>query len=498
MAPEQADQSSVTPATDVWALGLIAFFLLTGRPFWRSANDDNSTIPMVLKEVLFEPIASASVRAHELGRGLPYGFEEWFSHCVSRDPAMRFPDAGQAGDALVSILGGAPPPSVLASEAYPGGYAAQGGVISATGMQPSSGGGYVSNPGQPSSGGGYGSGPVQQPSGGAYGSGPVVPQTHTGQMPQRPQQGYVGTSASVSQHGARPLTAPLPVQPAISGTGVPGAYSIPDAGEVQPRATKKFPVGVAVAIILAVAGVGAAGVFLLTKKPPATQATVTPIGSNGPVSSSDATVVAEAKKLSEEGKFDLAHQRLQQIPATSEARQSDAYRDVEFKWATETLLLAEKTADVTTKRALLTSVTQCASVDETLRSSAKEKLVAIDAPDAGPVARGGGRHPPAAANPTPSPPSSGATINNSTTNLQPGFQPTPNVPPPSPFGGRTVSEFAASSAQSDWITVRQVEDPRVRSQTATLQEAHALAEACHKLKDKPCETMARQYLKNHR
>jgi len=38
----------------------------------------------------------------------------------------------------------------------------------------------------------------------------------------------------------------------------------------------------------------------------------------------------------------------------------------------------------------------------------------------------------------------------------------------------------------------------VRSQTATLQEAHALAEACHKLKDKPCETMARQYLKNHR
>ena len=494
MAPEQADQSSVTPATDVWALGLIAFFLLTGRPFWRSANDDNSTIPMVLKEVLFEPIAPASVRAQELGRALPYGFEEWFSHCVSRDPAMRFPDAGQAGDALVSILGGAPPPSVLASEAYPGGYAGQGGLISATGMQPSSGS-YASGPGLPASGGGYGSGPVQQPSGGGYGSGPVAAQAHTGQMPQ--QQVHLGTSASLSQQGARPLTAPMPVQPAISGTGVPGAYSIPNAAEEHPPPAKKFPVVVAVAIILGVAVIGAASAFMLTRKPPATQATVTPIGSNGPVSSSDANVVAEAKKLSEDGKFDLAHQRLQQIPATSEARQSDAYRDVEFKWATETILLAEKTPAVATKRALLSSVTQCASVDETLRSSAKEKLAAIDGPDGGPVARGGGRHPSSGANPTPPPPSSVATINNPTTNLQPGFQPTPNVPPANPFGNRSVSEVAASNAQSDWSAVRQVEDPRVRAQVATPQEAHALAEACRKLKDKPCEAKAKQYLKNH-
>jgi serine/threonine protein kinase len=104
MAPEQADQSPITAATDVWALGLIAFYLLTGRSFWKSGNIEAATIPQVLKEVLFEPIVPASTRAAEMGRPLPPAFDGWFARCVAREPAHRFGDATQAGTALVALL----------------------------------------------------------------------------------------------------------------------------------------------------------------------------------------------------------------------------------------------------------------------------------------------------------------------------------------------------------------------------------------------------------
>src|SRR5690606_21147621 len=45
MAPEQlSNVSSITPATDVWAIGLLAFWMLTGREYWLAANDERSTV----------------------------------------------------------------------------------------------------------------------------------------------------------------------------------------------------------------------------------------------------------------------------------------------------------------------------------------------------------------------------------------------------------------------------------------------------------------------
>ncbi len=38
MAPEQLLQAPVTPATDIWDFGLIAFFLLTGHCYWMAAQ----------------------------------------------------------------------------------------------------------------------------------------------------------------------------------------------------------------------------------------------------------------------------------------------------------------------------------------------------------------------------------------------------------------------------------------------------------------------------
>ncbi|WP_155798013.1 serine/threonine-protein kinase, partial [Sorangium cellulosum] len=108
MAPEQTEaRGQIAPATDVWALGLIAFAMLTGRMYWRAANDPMGTaMPVLLREILIEPLDPASVRATALGRAgcIVHPFDAWFARCVARDPAERFPTAQDAFDALGPAL----------------------------------------------------------------------------------------------------------------------------------------------------------------------------------------------------------------------------------------------------------------------------------------------------------------------------------------------------------------------------------------------------------
>jgi tRNA A-37 threonylcarbamoyl transferase component Bud32 len=94
MSPEQTERGAVTPAADIWALGLIAFFMLTGKSYWRTANNDG-TLTELLREILLEPIEPASARASALGRAhlLPAWFDGWFARCTIRDPAARFASA---------------------------------------------------------------------------------------------------------------------------------------------------------------------------------------------------------------------------------------------------------------------------------------------------------------------------------------------------------------------------------------------------------------------
>ncbi|MBI2896989.1 MAG: protein kinase [Deltaproteobacteria bacterium] len=109
MAPEQAEASqNITPAADVWALGLIAFRLLTGVHYWRSANVENATMMAIYAEILTHPLAPAAERAAELGvkEHLPAGFDPWFARCVNRRLEERFPDAGQLRDGLLALLRG--------------------------------------------------------------------------------------------------------------------------------------------------------------------------------------------------------------------------------------------------------------------------------------------------------------------------------------------------------------------------------------------------------
>lgn len=104
MAPEQAERSGkVSPATDVWALGLIAFYMLTGRDFWLGARESLSAL---LREITVEPIPWASERAADLGvsDALPADFDDWFARTVARDPGARYPNAGEAVRAFSELV----------------------------------------------------------------------------------------------------------------------------------------------------------------------------------------------------------------------------------------------------------------------------------------------------------------------------------------------------------------------------------------------------------
>ena len=107
MAFEQVAAGKITPQTDIWPLGLIAFYLLTGKAYWKSANHGEATITQLFGEVLSLPIEQASVRARELGiaQEIPPAFDAWFARCVEREPSRRFSSAGDCAQALADALG---------------------------------------------------------------------------------------------------------------------------------------------------------------------------------------------------------------------------------------------------------------------------------------------------------------------------------------------------------------------------------------------------------
>ncbi len=99
-APEQIENASVagTPA-DIFALGICAFEILTGGPYWH-ANDPMS----LLVETLGGPVDPASTRAPP-GVVLPPAFDAWFARVCSRDPMARHATAGEAVYQLEAALG---------------------------------------------------------------------------------------------------------------------------------------------------------------------------------------------------------------------------------------------------------------------------------------------------------------------------------------------------------------------------------------------------------
>jgi serine/threonine protein kinase len=102
MAPEQVRRERIKPATDVWSLGLLLFWVLTGKPYWKKTFPADA----VLFEKMVEPLVPASQRAVELSceGAIPPGFDPWFARCVSRKIDERYTDAEEAFDAFERIM----------------------------------------------------------------------------------------------------------------------------------------------------------------------------------------------------------------------------------------------------------------------------------------------------------------------------------------------------------------------------------------------------------
>jgi serine/threonine protein kinase len=98
MSPEQAkaDSSKVCPQTDVWALGIIAYRLLTAKDIWTA-----ETITHLIAQIGYEPMPIPSEHGSHLG----HDFDAWFAVCCARESSERYATAGEAITALSKAVG---------------------------------------------------------------------------------------------------------------------------------------------------------------------------------------------------------------------------------------------------------------------------------------------------------------------------------------------------------------------------------------------------------
>jgi hypothetical protein len=105
LSPEQAEGRLASPASDVYALGLIGYECLTGRPAFEGDNP----VTIALKQVRQDP--------EPLPGELPEGVRGLIGRALAKDPEVRFPDGAAFVGAVDDLLAGRPvpaPPSTVA------------------------------------------------------------------------------------------------------------------------------------------------------------------------------------------------------------------------------------------------------------------------------------------------------------------------------------------------------------------------------------------------
>ena len=104
LAPEQAEGRHVTAAADRYALGVLAFELLTGdRPFRQDSFTAEASAHVNA------PVPSASARRH----GLPPAVDAVFERALAKDPAARFASCRELAGALAAACAPADDATVI-------------------------------------------------------------------------------------------------------------------------------------------------------------------------------------------------------------------------------------------------------------------------------------------------------------------------------------------------------------------------------------------------
>jgi serine/threonine-protein kinase len=105
MAPEQiTGAGDIDPRADLYALGHIAFTLLTAHPYWEPESQGQAGLFAVLAGIGSGLPETAVARARRYGVTLPAQFDPWFERATARDIAQRFDTATELVEELAVAL----------------------------------------------------------------------------------------------------------------------------------------------------------------------------------------------------------------------------------------------------------------------------------------------------------------------------------------------------------------------------------------------------------
>ena len=119
MSPEQLTGAAVDTRSDIYALGIIAFQMLTGRmPFPSASREEELTISWALQRLTTQPLALADVKPDVQW---PAAAEDVLAHALARDPGDRPATAAALAQSLARAFGLSTPSSVIGVVAEPPG-----------------------------------------------------------------------------------------------------------------------------------------------------------------------------------------------------------------------------------------------------------------------------------------------------------------------------------------------------------------------------------------
>jgi serine/threonine-protein kinase len=105
MAPEQFNiGQKVTPAADIFSLGMMAYVLLVGAPYWQEEVSAGANVFAFAAKAMNGPPEAATARATRQGVELPEAFDAWFARVTATSPQARFSTATSAVAALAEAL----------------------------------------------------------------------------------------------------------------------------------------------------------------------------------------------------------------------------------------------------------------------------------------------------------------------------------------------------------------------------------------------------------